>query len=142
VLSSERRLPRPGDALGPLVQRVDQERMNAFAEVSGSNGKIHLDPEFSGPRYGSTLAQGMLVLDPLVQLMIGVCSAEGWMRHGRLAAKFVSYTRPGDTVTTRASVTEVEERGGLRVLTCEFRCETQDGRAVIVGTASGALLGA
>ena len=132
---------QPGDELGPLVQRVSQERMNAFGEVSGSSGKIHIDPKFATPRYGSTLAQGMLVLDPLVQLMIGVCSVEGWMRHGRLEAKFVAYTRPDDTVTTRATVTKVAERDGLRIVTADFRCETQDGRAVIVGTASGALLG-
>jgi len=130
---------RVGDRLGPLVMQVDQSRMDAFAEVSGSNGRIHLDPAYAAPRWGSTLAQGMLVVDPVTQLMLHTCGARGWLEHGRLEAKFVGYTRPGDTVTTSATVEAVEERDGLRILTCRFECVTQDGRTVIVGTASGAL---
>ncbi|GEM_PF-1090946 len=135
-----RQRPRVGDELGPLEQRIDQERMNEFAQVSGSNGRIHLDPTFAVPRWGSTLAQGMLVLDPICQLMICVCSLRGWLEHGRLEAKFVGYTRPGDTVTTRATVEELSEQEGRTLITCRFQCETQDGRTVIVGTARGALL--
>src|SRR3954454_6467053 len=131
---------RVGDRLGPLVMVVQQSRMDAYAEVSGSNGRIHLDPAYATPRWGSTLAQGMLVVDPVTQLMLHACGARGWLEHGRMEAKFVGHTRPGDTVTTSATVEAVEDRDGLHILTCRFECVTQDGRAVIVGTASGALL--
>ena len=139
-MSAARRVLGVGDELGPLVMAVDQARMDAFAQVSGSNGRIHLDPDYAVPRWGSTLAQGMLVVDPVCQLMIGACGARGFLEHGALEAKFVGYTRPGDVVTTRATVEAVEERGGLTWLRCRFACETQDGRTVIAGTARGAIL--
>ena len=129
---------RVGDELGPLVMAVDQARMDAFADVSGSNGRIHLDSEYAVPRWGSTLAQGMLVVDPVCQLMIGACGARGFLEHGALEAKFVGYTRPGDVITTRATVEAVEQRDGLVWLRCRFTCQTQDGRTVIAGTARGA----
>jgi acyl dehydratase len=131
---------RVGDELGPLVMAVDQARMDAFAAVSGSNGRIHLDPEYAIPRWGSTLAQGMLVVDPVCQLMIEACGARGFLEHGALEARFVGYTRPGDVVTTRATVEAVEERDGLTWLHCRFTCQTRDGRTVIAGTARGAIV--
>jgi len=57
---------------------VDQERVNAFAEVTGDHQWIHVDPERAaeGP-FGGTIAHGYLTLSMLPALMAEVWRVEG-----------------------------------------------------------------
>lgn len=42
---------------------IDQDRVNRFAEVTGDDQWIHIDPErAAASRYGGTIAQGYLIL--------------------------------------------------------------------------------
>ncbi|CCG04287.1 MaoC family dehydratase [Blastococcus saxobsidens] len=122
-----------------LEIHLTQERMNAFGDAAGSAGRVHTDPEWAEPVFGSTLAQGMLVLDPVVQMMVGVCGSDNWFEGGRVKAKFVGMTRPGDTVVARMKDVEVVEEEGRKRVRGSFSCETQAGVVVIVGEAEGPL---
>src|SRR5215216_2057149 len=68
-----------GEELGASEwQLVDQERVNAFAEVTGDHQWIHVDTEraASGP-FGGTIAHGYLTLSMLPALMAEVWRVEG-----------------------------------------------------------------
>ena len=42
--------------------KVDQDRINAFADVTEDPQFIHVDPEKAAPIFGSTIAHGALML--------------------------------------------------------------------------------
>ena len=42
--------------------KIDQERINKFAEATLDNQLIHVDPEQATPVFGSTIAHGFLSL--------------------------------------------------------------------------------
>jgi acyl dehydratase len=116
-----------------------QERMNEFGRASGSAGRVHTDPEWAGPVFGSTLAQGMMVVDLVVQMMVDACGLEKWCDGGRMKAKFVGMMRPGDTIVARLDDYEIVEEGGRKLVRGNFTCENGEGVAVIVGEVEGPL---
>lgn len=59
-------------ALSPW-QQVDQARIDAFAQVSGDHGALHIDPvAAAGGPFGAPVAHGMLTLSLLVGMASGV----------------------------------------------------------------------
>jgi acyl dehydratase len=116
-----------------------QERMNEFGRTSGSAGRVHTDPEWAEPVFGSTLAQGMMVVDLVVQMMVDACGLEKWFEGGRMKAKFIGMMRPGDTIVARLENHEVVEEEGRKLIRGNFVCETAEGVSVIVGEVEGPL---
>lgn len=116
-----------------------QEQMNEFGKASGSAGRVHTDPEWAEPRFGSTLPQGMMVVDLVVQMMVDACGLENWCDGGRMRAKFVGMMRPGDTIVARLEDHEIVEEGGRKLLRGTFTCQNGEGKPVIVGDVEGPL---
>ncbi len=126
---------KAGQELAVSRRTLSQDQLDLFGVVGGSNGRIHIDAEWATPRYGSTIAQGMLVLGPVARIMAEACGEEAWLTAGSLEAKFVGLARPGDVITVRVVVDAIlKER-----ISCAFSCVAGDGRTVIVGTAAGRL---
>jgi acyl dehydratase len=68
-----------GEELGASEwHAVDQERVNAFADVTGDDQWIHVDPEraAAGP-FGTTIGHGYLTLSLLPALMSEIWRVEG-----------------------------------------------------------------
>ncbi|MFC2056725.1 MaoC family dehydratase [Chloroflexota bacterium] len=121
-----------------------QERVNNF---SGGYPKgpgwpkktIHTNLEFA-KSCGLTAcaASGAMPEGYLTQLMIELFGID-WLRHGKMTLKFIATVKPDDTVLPKAIVRDrqIEDRNIRFIM--EVWCENQDGKKVVVGTASGLL---
>lgn len=118
-----------------LSKVITQADLYEFAETMGSDGLIHVDAEWAVPRYGSTIAQGMLVFSPASQMAVQIFGKQ-WFYHGRIRVKFVKPVRPGDLITTQCRLRGVEQDiDGARTV-YDVTCRKSDRTVMIVGEIS------
>ncbi len=120
-----------GDTFGPSSWiEVPQSRIDAFAEATGDDQWIHVDPERAkeGP-FGGTIAHGYLTLS-----LIPVASYEVVPRTGRMGinyglnrVRFPSPVPSGSRLRTTFVVEQVEEFEGGRQLTMTATIEREGG---------------
>ncbi|GIG87122.1 MaoC family dehydratase [Plantactinospora endophytica] len=111
-----------GEQLGPGPwHRIEQDRVNAFAEATGDHQWIHVDPEraATGP-YGTTVAHGFLTLSLLPVLLGDLYRVEGirmGINYGLNRVRFPAPLRTGDAVRCTAELLQVEPApGGVQVV--------------------------
>lgn len=123
--------PKLGTVL--LSKRVfTQEDFDRFADLSGDDNPIHVDPGFaSTTRFGSTVAHGML----LYGLICGMLS-EHFYGSSQIQQRlmFVAPTFAGEEITTRGEVIEVSEDNKL--FKVAITMTAVDGKEVCNGEAS------
>jgi acyl dehydratase len=112
-----------GRSLGPTDWiPITQERINAFAEVTGDHQWIHVDVERASREspWKTTIAHGYLTLSMVPDLLARILAIGGWrsavntgLDKLRLSAPVPSGTR----VRMRAEIKDARDvpRGGLRV---------------------------
>ena len=104
-----------GRELGPGPwHEVTQAQVDQFAEATGDDQWIHIDPEraAAGP-FGGTIAHGYLTLSLLPMLQREVWSFVGaamGVNYGLDKVRFPAAVRVGSRVRLRAKVLGVEER--------------------------------
>jgi acyl dehydratase len=110
-------------------ERVDQERVNLFADATGDHQWIHVDPERakSGP-FGGPIAHGYLTLSLAPVLLNKVLSVSGTsfgVNYGCNKVRFPSPVPVGSDLRLGVAVATVEDvEGGVQVtydLTMEVR---------------------
>ena len=117
--------------VAPVVKRLDQAMLDAYAKASGDFNPIHIDPAFAATtQFGGTIAHGMLVL-AFISEMMTAAFPERWPAAGRLDVRFRAPARPGDTVTARAAATKIE----ADILRYSVECVSQTGEILISGSA-------
>ena len=106
-----------GQSYGPTDWLlVDQNRINLFAQATGDQQWIHVDPERAadGP-FGGTIAHGYLSLALVNLFLPQLVRAEG-MRHGINygcdRVRFPAALRSGSRLRGRAQLLAVEDLGG------------------------------
>ncbi len=94
------------------VQRVfTQEDFDAFAELTGDDNPIHVDPEFAKTtRFGRTLAHGMMLFSTISALLNTRLPGPGTLLLDQ-SLKFPGPTFTGDQLTVYAEVIEVSADG-------------------------------
>lgn len=101
-------------ALSPWLP-VDQDRIDAFAEVTEDRQSIHIDPELAaeGP-FGTTVAHGFLTLALLVHLWNEVAPAHNGatVNYGLNRVRFPSPVPAGSRIRGRFRVEAVEVVAG------------------------------
>ena len=102
-------------ALGEWVQ-VTQERINAFADVTGDHQFIHVDPERAAKTmFGGTIAHGFLTLSLLPMLRqnsTGVKLNLGGkvnVNYGLNKVRFIAPVRAGKRIRVRTTLVSVDE---------------------------------
>ncbi|NED32059.1 MaoC family dehydratase [Streptomyces sp. SID8499] len=101
--------------------RVDQSRIDLFAEATGDHQWIHVDAEraASGP-FGGTIAHGFLTLSLIPVLVKEVYRTEGVamaVNYGLNKVRFMSPVRVGSRVRASVDVVAADEvRGGHQVV--------------------------
>lgn len=100
---------------------IDQKRINDFADCTGDHQWIHVDEEAAakGP-FGKTIAHGYLTVSlfPLFSSGISVIP-EGTMmaiNYGMNKLRFINPVPVGSKIRDRMTLSNVEEKGGGRVL--------------------------
>lgn len=111
-----------GTTLGPSDWlRVEQERIDQFAEATGDHQFIHTDPERAAATpFGSTIAHGYLTLSLLPRLLAEVSvMPEGTVmgiNYGLNSLRFLQPVPSGSAVRARAKLLEVSDKSPDRVL--------------------------
>ncbi len=94
---------------------VDQERVNAFADVTLDHQFIHVDPERArATPFGGTIAHGFLTLSLLVPLCLPFIpvpeNRELVVNYGFDKIRFVAPVRVGKRIRAVGTLAAVEER--------------------------------
>ena len=121
---------------------ITQERINQFADATGDHQWIHVDPEKAaqGP-FGKTIAHGYLVLSLIPYFSGGGgIIPEGTkmaINYGANKIRFINPVPVDSKVRSRATLNNIEEKGGGRVLvtiTHNIEIEGQDKPACVAET--------
>jgi len=119
---------------------IDQERVDAFADVTGDHQWIHVDPEraASGP-FGTTVAHGYLTLSLVPALTQGVVVFEtpgAKLNYGLERVRFPSPVPVGSRVRAHVTLREATrtDRGLRVVLSTTVEIEGSDRPACVAET--------
>ncbi|HTM52541.1 MAG TPA: MaoC family dehydratase [Pirellulales bacterium] len=101
---------------------VSQERINAFAEVTGDHQWIHVDPERARREspFGTTIAHGFLTLSLITQMQSQAvriaANQKMGINYGLNRVRFVSPVRAGARVRSRSKLDSLEDfQGGVQL---------------------------
>ena len=123
-----------GQMLPPVQKDVTFENIRLFSMWSNRN--IHTDWEVAiKGGLPAAIAQGLMSHAYLCEMLTRFFG-KNWLQGGKIDAKFIRYTLPGDVVTARGVVKEKTEEGSAVRFNCEIWCESLSGEKTVVGTAS------
>lgn len=111
-----------------VADRVTQEGINAYADLSGDYNPLHVDPMVAArSEFGGTIAHGPIALHAFFRSLTAWLGVEGLPSGSEVEATYRAPTRPGDEVTCelRASATE----DGVMALAAD--CVTQAHTTVV-----------
>ena len=121
-----------GEVVGPGPwHRIEQSRVDAFAEATGDHQWIHVDPEraAAGP-YGGTIAHGYLTLSLLPLLVRDLYRVDGvrmGINYGLDRVRFPAPLPTGSSVRASAEFVRVEPVPGGVQLVARVTVETDRG---------------
>jgi 3-hydroxybutyryl-CoA dehydratase len=120
---------RPAPAFGPLSASYPIGMLRAFGRVAGALDPIHVDEAFARTtRFGSTIAQGRLVMTLVSRLMLERFG-RSWLDGGEMAVRFVRPVRAGRGVSAWAAHDPAAPERW------QVWCEDDTGQTVITGWA-------
>ncbi|MGK5741063.1 MaoC family dehydratase [Micromonospora sp. URMC 103] len=127
-----------GETLGPGPwQRIEQKRVDLFADATDDHQWIHVDPEraAAGP-FGATVAHGYLTLSLLPALVGALYRVEGvgmGVNYGLNRVRFPAPVRVGSAVRASATIADVSPvDGGVQVVTAVTVDSDAGGKPVCV----------
>ncbi len=92
-----------------LIRTVGASDIEAFAEVTGDNNPVHLDAAYAaGTSFGERIAHGMLSAG-YISAVLGTTLPGPGAIYLSQALRFKRPVKIGDSVTARATVTEIDE---------------------------------
>jgi acyl dehydratase len=117
-----------------VVDNLTRTQIVQYAGASGDYNPIHTDEVFATQvaGYSSVFAHGMLTMGMTGRMLTDYVGAGRLTNFG---GRFTSQVWPGDTLTASATVTEVEERDGVRAADFDVVTRNQDGVTVFTGSA-------
>jgi len=123
---------RVGEELGVSDwHEVTQEAIDAFAEVTGDDQWIHIDPERAKDTpFGGTIAHGYYTLSLAPMFSYRMFSLEGiafGVNYGLNRVRFPAPMPVGDRIRMRMKLANVEEIPGGAQITMELTFEREEG---------------
>jgi 3-hydroxybutyryl-CoA dehydratase len=114
---------------------ITADDVSLFAQVSGDNQSLHLDPSFAArTRFKKPIAHGMLSAG-LISAAIGTKLAPEFVAvYLTQQLRFRMPVNIGDTIAAEVEVTAVDEE--KRILTLRTDCANLNGDVVIKGEAT------
>jgi len=106
-----------GSKLGPTEWHdITQQRINAFADLTGDHQWIHVDPERAGASgFGSTIAHGLYSLSIGPRFMEDLMAFDGFahsLNYGYERVRFPAPLPVGSRIRMHAEVQSVDDVGG------------------------------
>ena len=121
----------------PVVARtITQDRLNAYAQVSGDRNPLHLDARFAATtQFGGIIAHGMLTV-AFISEMMAMEFQKPWLDSGAFRVRFKGAAFLGDSVETSGHVEKEETQPDGNHLTCTVGVFGENGQVLVSGTAT------
>ena len=118
-----------------VVDNLTRTQIVQYAGTSGDYNPLHTDEVFATKvaGYPSVFAHGMLTMGMTGHMLTDFV---GDGRLTRFGGRFTSQVWPGDTLTARATVQEVREEDGQKLVELTVSTVNQDGNEVFSGYAT------
>ena len=121
-----------------VVENLSRTQIVQYAGASGDYNPLHTDEIFATQvaGYPTVFAHGMLSMGMTGKMLTN------YVGDGRLTKFGVRFSRqvwPGDTLTAKATVTEIRQEDGGHFVDLTVSTTNQDGVEVISGTATARL---
>jgi len=118
-----------------VVKNLSRTQIVQYAGASGDYNPVHTDEMFTTQLagYPSVFAHGMLTMGMTGKMLTN------WVGDGRLTkygVRFTSQVWPGDTLTAKATVTEIREEDGQQLADIEVSTTNEEGVEVVKGSAT------
>ena len=119
--------------------KIDQDRVNMFADATGDHQWIHIDVERATKALGSPIVHGYLTLSLLPMLGPEVMQVKGVSRginYGCNSVRFTNMVPVGSRLRMRQTLKEVNEKAGGKQLIseCVIEIEGQERPACVAET--------
>lgn len=109
--------------------KIDQARVNLFADATGDHQWIHVDPARTQRELGmGTIAHGYLTLSLLPELMSkisGVKSVTRGINYGANSVRFTNMVPVGSNVRARVALKDVQPKAGGHQIVNEVTIEIE-----------------
>ena len=118
-----------------IVNNLTRTQIVQYAGVSGDYNPIHTDEIFATKvaGYPSVFAHGMLTMG-MTGKMITNLVGDGNLKN--FGVRFTNQVWPGDTLTSTATIIDIREQDGKRVVDLQIETTNQNDIAVITGNAT------
>ncbi len=117
-----------------LVEDLKRTQIVQYAGASGDYNPLHTDEIFTTKvaGYPSVFAHGMLTKGMTGRMLTNYVGDGRLTKYG---VRFTSQVWPGDTLDSTATVKEIKEENGERIVVLDVATTNQDGVDVVTGYA-------
>jgi acyl dehydratase len=121
-----------------VVDNLTRTQIVQYAGVSGDYHPIHTDEGFAKEvvGYPSVFAHGMLTMG-LTGKMLTNLLGDGNLK--KFGVRFTNQVWPGDSLTTKATVTEINKGSDKTLISLEVTTENQNKIVVLTGSATASI---
>jgi acyl dehydratase len=118
-----------------VVENLSRTQIVQYAGASGDYNPVHTDELFTREvaKYPSVFAHGMLSMGMTGKMHTNTV---GDGRLTNFGVRFTAQVWPGDTLTAKATVTEIRDDGGNKVVDLAVSTVNAEGIEVVKGSAS------
>ncbi len=117
-----------------VAENLSRTQIVMYAGASGDYNPIHSDELYTTKvaGYPSVFAHGMLTMGLTSKM---VTNYVGDARLTKFGVRFTNQVWPGDTLDSTATVTEIKEENGQKLVELDVATVNQDGKEVVRGYA-------
>ncbi|HQT77493.1 MAG: acyl dehydratase [Rhodospirillales bacterium 20-64-7] len=121
-----------------VVENLSRTQIVQYAGASGDYNPLHSDEVYTTQvaGYPSVFAHGMLTMG-LTGKMLTNYVGDG--RLTKFGVRFTNQVWPGDTLTAKATVADIRDEGGQKLVDLTVSTVNQDGKEVVSGSATARL---
>jgi acyl dehydratase len=121
-----------------LVEDLKRTQIVQYAGSSGDYNPLHTDEVFTTKvaGYPSVFAHGMLTMGMTGKMLTDYVGDARLKKYG---VRFTNQVWPGDTLDATATVKEIKDENGEKVVVLDVETKNQDGLTVVSGYAEARL---
>lgn len=121
-----------------LVEDLKRTQLVMYSGASGDYNPLHSDDKYTKEvaGYPGVFAHGMLTMGMTGRIVTDWVGASNVRKYG---VRFTNQVWPGDTLTAKATVTEIREEDGQRLVDMVVETKNQDGATVLSGNATAVI---
>lgn len=121
-----------------LVEDLKRTQLVMYSGASGDYNPLHSDDKYTKEvaGYPGVFAHGMLTMGMTGRIVTDWVGASNVRKYG---VRFTNQVWPGDTLTAKATVTEIREEDGQKLVDLVVETKNQDGATVLSGNATAVI---